>query len=446
MLQIIISIILISLFVLAVGVLGKPGIATALAWSMIALESVLQQSNQFLVSNSSFVNFFIAGLVGLTIGWGIIRGKYRKLKIPKQLWLYLILIAYCALSYFWSQSQIDTFDRLKLHLPYIITFCLLAPLCLINAKQLNTAITVLIYFGILIVIAINLSTIGMRGIIIDSVQGKAVEANPLAAASFSAYVGFASLFSIWGKKLWNFNSLLKLCFVGFCVTAMYSSGSRGQVIAFVGISAIFLPLIAGVAARRSTILAIVAIGIATFAIVIFVERTELTTRWQYHRMMEDQIGRFDMLKEVMKHWISAGPTAWIFGIGSSSSFKYLNIYPHIVLGETLVEEGVVGFTLLLAIISITVRQAFRLMSTPNLPPEVRVNIGIIFAIFTFNLLLSFKQGSLLGSASTLFCFALSIGWLHSRLLKKNKQENRQYVVSQQLPDSNLAPLGKKTPT
>ena len=282
MLQIIIYIILVSLFVLALGALGRPGIAAALAWSMIALESVLQQSNQFLVSNSSFVNFFIAGLVGITIGWGIIRGKYRKLRISKQLWLYLLLISYCAISYFWSQSPTDTYDQIKLQLPYIITFCLLAPMCLINAKQLNTAITVLIYFGILIVIAINLSTIGMRGIVIDSVQGKAVEANPLAAASFSAYVGFASLFSIWGKKLWNFNSLLKLCFVGFCVTAMYSSGSRGQVIAFAGISAIFLPLIAGVAAKRSTILAIVAIGIATFAVVIFVEQTELTTRWQYH--------------------------------------------------------------------------------------------------------------------------------------------------------------------
>ena len=446
MLQIIIYIILVSLFVLALGALGRPGIAAALAWSMIALESVLQQSNQFLVSNSSFVNFFIAGLVGITIGWGIIRGKYRKLRISKQLWLYLLLISYCAISYFWSQSPTDTYDQIKLQLPYIITFCLLAPMCLINAKQLNTAITVLIYFGILIVIAINLSTIGMRGIVIDSVQRKAVEANPLAAASFSAYVGFASLFSIWGKKLWNFNSLLKLCFVGFCVTAMYSSGSRGQVIAFAGISAIFLPLIAGVAAKRSTILAIVVIGIATFAVVIFVEQTELTTRWQYHKMLEDQLGRFDMLKEVMRHWISAGPTAWIFGIGSSSSFKYLGIYPHIVLGEALVEEGIVGVALLLAIISITVRQAFRLMSTPNLPSEVRVNIGIIFAIFTFNLLLSFKQGSLLGSASTVFCFALMIGWLHSRLLKKNQQENRQYVSNSQLRKSNLTPIGKRTPT
>ena len=77
MLQIIIYIILILLVVLAAGVFGNPGIAVALAWSMIALESVLQQSNQFLVSNSSVVNFFIAGLVGLAIGWGIIRGKYR---------------------------------------------------------------------------------------------------------------------------------------------------------------------------------------------------------------------------------------------------------------------------------------------------------------------------------------------------------------------------------
>jgi hypothetical protein len=446
MLPIVIYIILISLFVLAAGVLGKPGIAIALAWSMIALESVLQQSNQFLVSNSSFVNFFIAGLVGVTIGWGIIRGKYRKLRIPIQFWLYLILITYCAISYFWSQSPIDTYDRFKLQLPYIITFCLLAPMCLINAKQLNTAITVLIYFGILIVIAINLSTIGLRGIIIDSVQGKAVEANPLAAASFSAYVGFASLFSIWGKKLWNFNSLLKLCFVGFCITAMYSSGSRGQVIAFAGISAIFLPLIAGVAAKRSTILAIVTIGIATFAVVIFIEQTELTTRWQYQKMLEDQIGRFDMLKEVMKHWISAGPTAWIFGIGSSSSFKYLNAYPHIVIGETLVEEGIFGLTLLIAIISVTFRQGFRLMSTPSLPSEVRVNIGIVFAIFTFNLLLSFKQGSLLGSASTVFCFALIIGWLHTRLLKKNQQPNSQHIASPQLPIHRPAPLDKRNST
>ena len=425
MLQIIVPIILLVLVILCLRVFKYPGIAATLVWSMIVLESVVQQGNSFLLENATFMNFGIAAVAGGAAVWAILNRKYRKTHIPAQVLIYAALILMCALSYFWSKSPDDTLAQLTKNLPYIIAFGFLAPMCVFDEKQLDIAIKVLIYFGALIVIGINVSETGYRGILLVNEGGTKIEANPLAAASFSGYVAFACLFSIWGKKLFSPLSFLKIAIIGLCIIAMIRSGSRGQLLAFAMVAIVFFPIVAKAAAKRSTILAMLAaIGLTLFG-VFMIDQLGWAKRWDYQRLLDDHMGRMELLQTLLEINLREGPIAWLFGLGSSASFKYIGGYPHNTIGETLGEEGVVGLLLLLTILYLCFRQGLVMMTSDALSMKTRVNVATLMAMFTFNCILSLKEGSLLGSAISIFSTGLTLAWLYSRLHREAKRKSIQ---------------------
>lgn len=423
MLAILTYLITASFIVLAIRVYKKPGIAATLVWSMIVVESVVQQGNNFLLSNASFVNYLVAGVAALAACWAILSGKYRDVKIPYQFYVYIALVGYCLISYYWSVSQLDTSENLKKQLPYILTFAILAPMCVYDEKQLQAAINVLICFGGLVVLGVFVSETGKRGIVLMTAGGKAVESNPLADASFAAYVAFACLFSIWGTKLLTLRSIGKAAILLVCIVVMIRSGSRGQLLAFAGVSIVLLPIMARAAAKRSTVLAMIAAAAVSFVIIMMIDQLGFAKRWDYQRLIDDGLGRFEMTNYILQKNVEAGPIAWIFGLGSSASFKYLGIYPHNIYGETLAEEGLVGFVLLGIILVPTLYNSIQLIRSESLSRRTRVNLSIALGILIFNIILGNKQGSLLGSASTVFCSALTLAWLNSRLMKERKKSN-----------------------
>lgn len=438
--QITIYLIIFWLVVLALMVYVRPGIATTLVWSMITLESVLQQGNDFLLNNSTLINYLIAGIAAMAAFWALISGKYRKVTIPVQLWLYLSLIGLASLSYMWSISPDDTFAQLQKNLPYIIAFGFLAPMCVFDEKQLSSAITVLIYFGALVVLGVNFSESGRRGIILMVVKGNEISGNPLAAASFSGYVAFAALFSIFGEKLTSPKSLVKIAIVVACVAAMIQSGSRGQLLAFGGVAMIFFPILSRAAAKRSVILTILAAILIMGAGIIMVDQLGWSKRWDYQQLVDDQFARIDMLTFMLNQNYKAGPFYWLLGVGSSASFKFFGGYPHNTLGETLAEEGLIGFLLLCAMLVISFRQGYSMVKSHALSRRTRVNVSIIVAIFTFDLILSMKEGSLLTSSTSLLSVAMTIAWLSSKLAKTNPSvEVRRAPAPVRFPQNTAQP-------
>jgi O-antigen ligase len=417
MLKLVVGLILLSLVVLSVRIFRRPGIAVALGWSMIALESVVQQGNSFLLRNATFMNYAIAALIAVAAAFAILKNKFR-VRIPLPAILYAAMLGVTSISYFWSESPSDTYANLMKNLPYVFTFGFLIPICACDEKQLNTAIRVLIYFGALVALGTAISSVGRRGIILTTQNGVAVEANPLASSSFAAYVGIAALFSVWGGKIFSPKPLIKIAIVGIATIAIVNSGSRGQLLAFALVCIAWLPVMARASVKRSTIFAIMAAVLLSFFAVWMIDQLGWTERWDSRSMMKAQSGRIEMWKFMVNTNFEKGPIAWLFGLGSSASFKYFGNYPHNIFAEAFSELGLVGLVLLLAILFIVFRDGLRLMRTNQLSQETRVNFAILMAFFSFNLIVAMKQGSLLTSSLSVFTIAMTISWLSSHLSSK----------------------------
>ncbi len=103
------------------------------------------------------------------------------------------------------------------------------------------------------------------------------------------------------------------------------------------------------------------------------------------------------------------PGSILFGIGNSSSFQILGIYPHITALEVIAEEGMVGAILYLSILGVALRSIIRL-SRSVADQAARNTLAVLAALFCFELILTWKQGSLL-SSFYVFGYAIILGRL-----------------------------------
>jgi hypothetical protein len=162
---------------------------------------------------------------------------------------------------------------------------------------------------------------------------------------------------------------------------------------------------------------------------------DISVRWSSASMRDSQFGRFSMASELIGETYSAGPFAWLFGIGNSTSFKFFNTYPHVVPGEIIAEEGIVGFIFFMGCVLTAGVPGFRVLRLKSCTRMTRVNLGAMMSLFTFQLILSFKQGSMLGSVG-LFSMALCIGLVSERILATKRREKR---VSMPMPHLHSLP-------
>jgi hypothetical protein len=150
---------------------------------------------------------------------------------------------------------------------------------------------------------------------------------------------------------------------------------------------------------------------------------DISVRWSSESMRNSQFGRFSMAAQMIGETYDAGAFAWLFGIGNSASFKFFNTYPHVVPGEIIAEEGIVGFVLFMGCVLTAVMPGLRVLRLKTCTRMTRVNLGAMMSLFTFQLILSFKQGSMLGSVG-LFSMALCIGLVAERILATKRREKR----------------------
>ena len=185
---------------LAIQTIKHSGYALAICWSMLTLESVLQQGNSFLIQNSSFVNIGIAGLTGVAAIWVILNQRLKQTKVPLSLILYCSLLLVAYVSTLWSLDPRSAGVEINKAAPYIAVYCIFAPLCAFDEKQLRNAINGTIYFGGLVLVAVVLSERGRRGIYLTTIGGVEQQANPLANASYAGMVTVCALFSIYQER------------------------------------------------------------------------------------------------------------------------------------------------------------------------------------------------------------------------------------------------------
>ena len=120
-----------------------------------------------------------------------------------------------------------------------------------------------------------------------------------------------------------------------------------------------------------------------------------------------------------------------FGLGNSSAFQVIGIYPHITALEVLAEEGVVGAALYFTIIFLAFRSIKRMAGQPELSDSKRNALAILSGLFVFELILSWKQGSLLFSVYV-FAYAIALARLEAVPVKVSS-ESKHLSAGTSLP-------------
>ena len=104
----------------------------------------------------------------------------------------------------------------------------------------------------------------------------------------------------------------------------------------------------------------------------------------------------------------------MFGLGNSSAFHILGIYPHITGLEVLAEEGFLGAVLYSTIILLALRSIKRIASAVKLSDKKRNTLAMLAGLFVFEFTLSCKQGSLLSSVYV-FAYAIMLARMEATL-------------------------------
>ena len=120
-------------------------------------------------------------------------------------------------------------------------------------------------------------------------------------------------------------------------------------------------------------------------------------------MATDFFGRMEMAQTMLWTWIN-DPFAILFGLGNSSSFHIVGVYPHIVPIEILTEEGFIGFAVYISIVMMAFSSIWWLIRWSGLNRELRDLVANYGAMMLYMFMLSLKQGSAIGSLVMFFFF------------------------------------------
>ncbi|MEX0776993.1 MAG: O-antigen ligase family protein [Phycisphaeraceae bacterium] len=380
------------------GVLAlfRPGVAIGVLLCTYGLEQALQAHSAWFGVHQTAVNYATALLVLFTAAALFVRGRLRAVRYPPVGWLVLGLLAWAAASTLWSVDRTETIAQIVRFAPYLGAFCVLMPLCMVNMRDVRDAFWTVLLLGAALLALMSRAEWQGRSVILELGPG-GEGGNPLAIASLAGQVAiivvlmnYAGVARVWQVMRWFLLALA--LYIGV------RSGSRGQVLAMIVCIAVFLPFSRRLKRLSGWFGAMTAM--AVFGTVAYWIMTQFATdgRWDIASMQEAYAGgRMDMVGQVLAAWANAGPARWVMGLGSSASFKLVGYYPHFVPGEILAELGLVGFTLYLAILVLTARALWQLYQRCRDFNEARGLVVTLAGLVIFELILTCKQGSMLGS-------------------------------------------------
>jgi hypothetical protein len=134
-----------------------------------------------------------------------------------------------------------------------------------------------------------------------------------------------------------------------------------------------------------------------------------SARWTSAQFNEDAGNRLAVAVQLLSYAM-ASPVTLLVGLGNSSAFHFVGFYPHITGLEVLAEEGLLGSCLYVGLLVIAARSTLRLIRIAQIKQDTDTTYACaaLAALFVFELLLSFKQGSLLSSINV-FSYAAILG-------------------------------------
>jgi hypothetical protein len=238
------------------------------------------------------------------------------------------------------------------------------------------------------------------------------------------------------ERLWQ---ILRWVLVAMAIAVTFQSGSRGQLFAMVIAGGALLPIsrrvrnVTGFFGMMIGGLVFIAMVVALFDVL-----AAGSDRWNPAEFVSTYSGsRIDTSLILLREWFDAGPVFWVIGLGSNASYAIpgLEFYPHVIMLEVLGELGVIGFGLLFAIPTLVGVALYQLWPFVKDSPERRGMVAAMAAMFLFDVILSFKQGTFLSHGTTL-AFACILARL---ALMEKRAEIPAAVGEQELSELALEP-------
>jgi len=427
------------LLALLIGTWRRPAVGLAAVLCLYGLKQWGQSTTQFFSDHREFANFavFLIALIG------VVRAAQKRscvlCRLPPSAILVAVIYLYAFITITWAPDPRTSLDQWIINGPYILTVTVLAPLLMNDLNEARTAFVWTAAAGVFIcALALIFGNWGDRGLLLyghealqDANNIYRYETNPLALSGMAGTV-----FIIAALSLGRPNHLLMRVFSAACIpialAVILRSGSRGQLIAG-GLAVIAaLPVAFRLKGTRSiavlVLIAAAIIGLGWLS-ASFVDIN--SSRWTDTRATQDVAGRFAMAQALLGASTSGLLTA-VFGLGNSSAFQVVGIYPHITGLEVLAEEGFLGGALYFTILCFALRSILRIAGQYDMDVSKRNALGILSGLFVFELILSWKQGSLLFSVYV-FAYAIILARFEASALERRSETTMPVAASAELP-------------
>lgn len=417
--------------VLLAGSIRRPAFALGAFLCMFGLEQWGATKINFIASHGTFTNYL--ALITVMIAFGVRLLRRRGLRLingPTHVTV-ILLYVYAAATLLWTPAYDTAIEEWNAQAPYLLFSVILLPLLIQNTDDAMEGLLGTVIAGAILAAALAfLVDWGYRQIESDVSADETIRL-PLAIAHLGAIVFvIAVLFFRWRGAA----ALVALGLVAISVILVIKTGSRGQLISMVVSAMLFLPISRGWSLSRGTLVGLAAAALTVAAIWTFLPDLSnlLSTqegRFDPEQAVLDYEGRVTAASRLLDVYFSSGVLELLFGLGSSASFapQVVGFYTHVVPVEIMCELGAVGLLLFVGVLGFTVRAVIRLasiMSSPQISPETRRAVACLSALALIELLLSFKQGSLVRDVN-LFLFPVLIEGLLASVAAQNLKETTE---------------------
>ena len=411
--------------ILLAGSIRKSSFALGAFLCMFGLEQWGTAKIGFVASHGSFTNYLASAIVMIAFGVRLLRGRgFRVVNGPIHLSA-ILLYTYAAVTVLWTPVPGIAMEEWRAQAPYLLVAILVLPLLVQDVDEAAEGLHgTLIAGAILSAALVFFVDWGYRGFESDVFAGVAIR-SPLAIAQLGAMVFVLSMIYMPWRGLY---AVVAIGLIAISVILVIKSGSRGQLIAMIAAAFLFVPIARGWSISRGYVLWLIAAAVVLGAIwaTLLPDLSGILTgqedRFDTDRAVVDYEERVTLAHVLLNRYLSSGVLELLFGLGNSASFspRIIGFYPHIVPVEILCELGVVGFSLFVAILVLTVRTIVRFMTTVSQLPaaaDARRVVASLAALALIELLVSFKQGSLVRDVN-LFLFPVLIEGIIASVMAK----------------------------
>lgn len=402
-----------GLLILSVWSIARPAWAFALVNLMFPIKQVLQGFFPALVVYGPHLSAAIAMIAALAVFY---KSTQKRLTISTYFnpvtWCTLVIYFMVTFGLIITPAQESAMNMYKDAIPYLIVFLFVYPFLLSDLNELRQGLFVTLMLGCVTILAFffNPSAQWAGGrLIINLGQEYGVydfTSNPLALADTGGMMMIAAV-------LMNFKDKGRLGIV-FTVAGLVLglglaivSGSRGQIIFAVAISVLMYPVARQIRDTKQFFFVAVGaffmLGIVALTFSFFLEG-EAARRWTVDLVEEGTSDRSERFMQAIGFYFSH-PAGWMIGNGTNS-FAYfvghLFDYPHNIVAEMLLDYGLVGLGLFLGALWYTFRYSRAMIKIWGEDPVDRGTVAAWIGICLFALVVSFKQGSVIGQPTPFY--------------------------------------------